>query len=68
MEAIFDTDSYENDLALALLELLYKTDNCGARVYKKVRNQIMKEGDLTSGTEYDTAGTFTEQLVPKEEL
>lgn len=50
MEDIFDKDSYENDLALAFLELLYKTNNCGARVYKKVRDQIMKEGEEAYGT------------------
>ena len=50
MEAIFDKDSYENDLALALLELLYKTDSCGTRVYKKVRNQIIQEGEEAYGT------------------
>ncbi len=53
MKVVFDTDSYEYDLALAMLDTLVAKGLCNIRQYDRAR-KIMKEGDV-NGTTDNTA-------------
>ena len=42
---LFDTDSYEQDLAMMMLEVLEKNKQISRNTYKAVRKKLIREGD-----------------------
>lgn len=46
----FNTETYEDQLAITLLEILYKKDVLAAKTYEKVKQIITKKEDLLIDT------------------